>query len=290
AATSLTGSGTVSISLSAGSGTITASGGTLDLSGSVSGRPLAIASGSASGLKVDGTAGSGGVSISRANETLELGASGSRTVSAAEGMTNGTMRVDGGTLTDSSGVTIGSGATLTGTGTAGVITLAGGTVTQSGGTLTLTSITGSGTVNGVTGAGTITASGGTLDLTGTISGATLAIASGSASVLKIDGTASSGAISISSAHQTLEIGATGSLTLSAAQSIPNGTIRLDGGTLTDSSGVTIVSGATLTRTGPAGPTRRSSDPVTQSGGTLTLTSITGSGTVNGVTGAGTITA
>src|SRR5262249_57830565 len=100
-----------------------------------SGRPLAIASGSASVLKVDGTASSGAISISSANQTLEIGASGSLTLSAAESITNGTIRLDGGTLTDSSGVTIGSGATLTGTGTAGGNTLSGGTVTQSGGPL-----------------------------------------------------------------------------------------------------------------------------------------------------------
>src|SRR5205807_228515 len=106
---------------------------------------------------------------------------------------------------------------------------------------------------GVTGAGTLTASGGILDLTGTISGATLAIGSASAATLKIDGSATtSSAITLNNSNQTLEIGASGALTINAAESITNGTIRLDGGTLTDAPGVTIGSGATLTGTGTAG--------------------------------------
>src|SRR5580704_19253618 len=75
-------------------------------------------------------------------------------------------------------------------------------------------------------AGTLTASGGTLDLTGTVSGRTLAIANVAGSILKIDGTATTAAataIAIANNTQTLEIGTAGSLTISAAESITNGT-------------------------------------------------------------------
>ena len=75
------------------------------------------------------------ISINNANQTLEIGASGALTISAAESITNGKIQLDGGTLTDASGVTIGAGALLTGYGTAGAVTLSGGTVTQTGGTL-----------------------------------------------------------------------------------------------------------------------------------------------------------
>ncbi len=44
-------------------------------------------------------------------------------------------------------------------------------------------------------------------------------------------------------NQTLEIGAAGALTINAAESITNGTIQLDGGTLTDNAGLTVGSGA-----------------------------------------------
>jgi len=100
--------------------------------------------------------------------------------------------------------------------------------------------------------GTITASGGTLDLTGTVnSGPSLTIDSTTPSVLKIDGTATAAtAIAISSSNQTLEIGVTAVLTVSATESITNGTIQLDGGIYTAPTGLPFVldihSGATLT--------------------------------------------
>ena len=168
--TSLTGFGFVRGGTISGTGAITASGGTLDISNAIdSGAALAIGSTVASDLLIDGTATSANaIAIGSANQTLEIGTAGSLTITAAENITTGTIKLDGGTLIDSAGVTIGSAATLTGTGTAGDITVSGGTVAQTGGTLTLASITGQGTVSGAPGvSGAITASGGTLDLTGT---------------------------------------------------------------------------------------------------------------------------
>ncbi len=281
--TSITGSGMVNGAPSV-SGAITASGGTLDLTGTPSFGSLAIDSGSVSDLLINGTAtASTAIAIDNANQTLEIGAAGALTINAAESITNGKIQLDGGSLTDALGLTIGSGATLTGSGTAGAITVAGGTITQSGGTLSLTSITGSGMVNGAPSvSGAITASGGTLDLTGTPSFGSLAIDSGSVSDLLINGTATaSTAIAIDNANQTLEIGAAGALTINAAESITNGKIQLDGGSLTDALGLTIGSGATLTGSGTAGAITVAGGTITQSGGTLSLTSITGSGMVNG---------
>jgi len=103
------------------------------------------------------------------------------------------------------------------------------------------------------------------------SGVVLAISAASASNLWIDGSATSAApISISSSNQTLSVGATGSLTIDAAQSVTNGHIVLHGGTLTDTSGLTIGAGATLSGYGTigSGTTVDGTGSVTASGGVL----------------------
>lgn len=165
-------------------------------------------------------------------------------------------------------------STLTVTGTSSVslghITIAGGKISAGGLTLASgTSLSGSGTVAApLSGAGTITASGGTLDLTGTVSSA-LSINSAVASDLKIDGTATAATIAISSANQTLEIGAAGSsLTISASESITGGHIQLDGGTLADASGITLGAGATLSGMGTVSAPVSGGGTITASGGTL----------------------
>ncbi|MEK9283021.1 Ig-like domain-containing protein [Bradyrhizobium sp. ISRA442] len=281
ASATLIGSGTVAANIAAGTGTITASGGVLNLNGTVaSGNAFTIASASASTLKFSGTSTMAtAVSITSANQTLEVGAGGNLTIGSTEIVTNGKIVLSGGTLTDSNGIVISSGATLSGTGTAGAITLSGGTITQTGGTLTLASIIGSGNVNGTITNAAITAKGGTLDLFGSIAGtSTLAIDFSAATILKIDGTVSSGAISIVSSNQTLEIGATGSLTLTSAQSITNGKIQLDGGTLTDAFGLSIDNAATLIGKGIVAATVNTSGigTITASGGTLEFSSAVGS--------------
>ena len=138
-------------------------------------------------------------------------------------ITNGKIQIDGGTLSDNGGLTIGSGATLVGKGTVN------GPITGSG-------------------SGVVKASGGVLDLKGTVNGGvSLQIDTAAGSVLKIDGTATTtAAIAISNAKSDFAgNGPSGALTLGAAESITNGKIQIDGGTLTDNAGLTISSGATV---------------------------------------------
>ena len=99
-------------------------------------------------------------------------------------------------------------------------------ITDSGSAQTITdngTLIGAGSVaSGVTlaGTGTVKASGGTLICWAQCSsGPTLAIDTTAGSDLKIDGTATSKAITINNANQTLEVGATGELTISAAQNV-----------------------------------------------------------------------
>jgi large repetitive protein len=223
--TDLIGRGTINATLS-GTGSVTAkNGGTLDLTGAVdSGLTLTIDAGAANILKLDGmVTTTSAIAISDVNQTLEIGPTGSLTISSsAESITAGTIQLDGGTLSDSAGITIGNRATLTGKGTvAGVL---------------------KGTGNAV-----INASGGTLDLTGTVTGSSsLRIDTTPGSTLKIDGIATSGGIAINNVNQILEIGSSGDLTISAAESITNGKIQLDGGKLTDTGGITLGAGARLT--------------------------------------------
>src|SRR6266567_2878562 len=181
------------------------------------------------------------------------------------------------TISDS-GATLAIGtSTLTVAGTindqSGQITIAGGKI--SAGSLALVSATtsslsGWGTVAApVSGSGTVRASGGTLDLTGTVSGITLVIATAAASDLKIDGTVTTtGAIAIGSSNQTLEIGAAGSLTIGAAETITGGKIQLDGGTLTDASGINFGTGGTLSGYGVLSATLSGGGTITTNGGTL----------------------
>jgi len=253
----LTGYGTVDASIASSAGTITASGGTLHLMGTVGSTPMAIASGTTSVLSIENTATSAAaIAMTSANQTLAIGASGTLTIGAAESISNGTIALAGGTLADASNLTIGTSATLIGFGTVAA--------------------------NIAAGAGTITASNGTLHLTGTVaSGPTLTIASGSASVLSVENTATAAsAIGISNANQTLAIGASGNLTIGAAESVAAGKITL-AGSLTDTSGLTLaggtISGAgsvsastAITGSGAVGISVVGRT-VTASGGTLDLT-------------------
>ncbi|WP_296713372.1 Hint domain-containing protein [Rhodoblastus sp.] len=124
--------------------------------------------------------------------------------------------------------------------------------------------------------------GGTLDVTGAIaSNIQLGFANTTVtSVLKLESTSTiNSAIAITSATQTLEIGATASLTLGIGESITNGTIKLDGGSLTDTTGFAIGAGAKIIGTGTVTGPISGSGTITASGGNLTLTgSITSSGT------------
>ncbi|MSP02778.1 MAG: hypothetical protein EXR07_17285 [Acetobacteraceae bacterium] len=248
AGATLTGAGTVNASLS-GSGTVIAQGGALALTGSVaSGLVLSIDSSAAANLKISGTAtAASAIAIGSANQTLEIGATGNLTLTSAESITNGTIKMNAGAvLTGSAGLDVGAGALLTG----------------------------AGTVNSpLSGTGTVTALGGTLALTGNFSGGpVLTIDSGAAADLKFSGTATIDPVAIASANQTLEIGATGNLTLTAAESITNGTIQLDAGaSLTDAATITIGAGAQLTGAGTVNAALAGTGTITAKGGKLELT-------------------
>ena len=186
-----------------------------------------------------------------ATDTLQFNAAGNTASSVT--LNGGTLRLNAGTttLTVTNALVVGSGtvnlvaagATLTDN---EGLTLAGESITGLGSVAANTNISGFGTVAvPISTGGTITASGGTLDLTGTVTGRTLVIGTMPGSDLKIDGTTISAAITISDPNQTLEIGVAGALTINAAESITNGEIQLDDGTLTDNAGLTVGSGAKL---------------------------------------------
>src|SRR5580700_3722885 len=255
---SLSGFGTLNIAGNiTGLGTLQASGGLLDVFGTIaSGVVLSIDSTAGSDLRIDGSViSAAAITLDNAAQDLEIGAAGSLTIGAAQSIASATVALSGGMLTDSSGLAIGNAATLSGFGTVAA--------------------------DIASGAGTITAAGGTPRLTGTVaSGLAFTIDTANASTLSFENTATAAAaISISSVNQTLAIGASGSLTISAAESITNGTISLSGGSLTDASGLTIGNGALLTGFGTvAANITATSGAITASGGTLRLT-----GTVTGGT-------
>jgi len=170
--------------------------------------------------------------------------------------------------------------------TAGHITIAGGKINDAGGMAlasSSSSLSGWGSVAGsLSGNGTVTASGGTLDLTGTVNGPQLLIATAAGSDLKIDGTATAtGVIAISSANQTLEVGAAGSLTIGAAETVSAGHIQLDGGSLADASGIALSTGATLSGNGTVSAAVSGAGTITANGGILEFTNaVDGSGTTS----------
>ena len=151
---SLSGFGTVTANLTrSGSGTadtITASGGTLDLTGTFgAGLIAAISAGSASDLKVDNIATSNAaIAITSVNQTLEIGSTGELTLGANQNVTLGTIKLDGGTMVDlgAGGISLGTGTdsgSLSGLGVVGAdqLTRSGSgtanTITATGGKLTL---------------------------------------------------------------------------------------------------------------------------------------------------------
>ena len=132
------GNGVVNAALS-GTGTITAVGGTLHLTGTVATGPtLTIADGSVLSIENTATA-AGPITIDTSNETLAIGAKGNLTINGGgESITNGTILLSqGGQLSDGSGFTIGSGAGLVGAGKVTGAIGGSGIVEASGGTLEL---------------------------------------------------------------------------------------------------------------------------------------------------------
>ena len=213
-----------------------------------------------SNLKIDGTATSAAaITLNNANQTLEIGAAGSLTIGAAQTATNGTIKIDGGTLTDTAGITL---------------TSPGGPDRLGDGHREHRLVRhrhGEGERRHAGSPGDCQQRRGAVRSTPT-----------AGSTLKIDGTATSAAaITLNNANQTLEIGATGSLTINAAQTATNGTIKIDGGTLTDAAGITLTSPATLTGSGTiaANTALSGTGTVTASGGTLDLLGTVNSGLV-----------
>jgi large repetitive protein len=257
----LSGNGTVSGGAISGLGTITASGGTLDIGNAISSGPtLTIGTTANSDLKLDNVAtAASAITINNTNQTLEIGARGALTIGAIQSVASGNILVDGGTITDAAGISFGASGGVIGT-------LNGfGTVAAN-----LTKVSGAG-------ATIITASGGTLDLTGTFgTGLGAAISTTSASDMRFDSTSTVAALSINNGFQTLEAHS-GVLTLTGAQTVSLGKILMSGGTLGDSSGIVLGTGqgaGTLTGFGTvtAAITEAvsSSSLVVASGGTLIL--------------------
>jgi Hint domain len=205
--------------------------------------------------------------------------SGAATLSGT--FTTGTLAVTdsmtiGGTVTTTSG---GGGASVASSGK--TITMSSGSVldaTFGGLTLNSGTLSGVGTVKGAvtnSGGGTIKGSGGTLDFTGNVStGLTWSLAATAGSTLEFNGTATAaGAVAISSATQTLQIGSGGVVTLGALESITNGTILMSGGSLSDSAKATLGTSSTLTGFGTFNPifTGTNTGTVDGKGGVLDLT-------------------
>jgi len=177
----------------------------------VSGRTLAIARVANSDLKIDGTATAAAISITSANQTLEIGASpASLTLTSAQAVRLGKIQRDGGTLTGTSGITLGSGTNngfITGFGKVAAAVSHGGTGTGS----------------------SVTATGGTLEVTGVVTGVnTLAIGGGASDKLLLDGASSATSVTFAGSTGTLEINTAGeTVTVTNAMTVGANTVKLD---------------------------------------------------------------
>jgi len=154
-----------------------------------------------------------------------------------------TLAVNGAVVTVSGSASIAAGSTLS---------MYGGSFSAQGGITVSGTISGAGTLGGpISGNGVIEASGGMLEISNTIaSGSTLVI--DSSAVLKIDGVATTGAGTAFGGYrmvdtkQTLEIGSQGALTITALERNTAGTLKLDGGTITDQYGIQNAKNVTIT--------------------------------------------
>ena len=215
-------------------GNASAASGTLDIVGNITkGVVLGIATNAtkASTLLLDGTAeAASALSLTSSSQNLRIGAAGALTIDQAQTVAAATIAMAGGSLTDASGIVFGAGAT------AGFM--------QGFGTVNA-NLT-SGLVSPATG-GRIAADGGVLDLKGSVgSNLQFQILDTAATALKIDGTATSSFgignaafTDMRSANQTLEVGATGALTIAQQQQVSNGLIKMSGGSLNDTKGIVL---------------------------------------------------
>ena len=232
-----------------------------------------------SALQIDATAeAQTALTMNSFLQTLKVGSAGTLTIDQAQTVSgSAVIQLAGGTLADGNGITLGA------TGTSNV-----GTITGFG-TIAAAIVSGVGTAAG----GFVIANGGLLELTGSVgTNVELELQSTVASSLKIDGSAistfsigdSPTHVAISSALQTLEIGASGLLTIDSVQTVVAGTIQLDGGTLIDTSGIVLGndtvagtihgSGTILTPVTTGGTA--SGNAITAIGGTLSLIGSIGS--------------
>jgi hypothetical protein len=252
----ITGLGIVTGAINAtGAAHITANGGTLEIASNVSKTgagsvALTVGSGASDRLKLDGTSTATSLTFSGSTGTLELNTSGTLALTSSLSIGANTVQLDGSSshLTDNAGISLSTG-TITGLGTVtGAITASSTAhITANGGTLTI--------ANGITDGG---------------SALTLTI-TGNSDRLVLNGTDAAHTVSFGGSG-TLEIGAAATLTVGTSTSITSGTIQLDGGTLTDVSGLTIGSLATLIGSGTVSGSLGGSGIVEASGGTLHLTS------------------
>jgi large repetitive protein len=152
-----------------------------------------------------------------------------------------TLTVNGAVVTVSGTASIAPGSTLS---------MYGGSFSTQGGIIDSGTISGAGTLGGpISGNGVIEARGGMLEISNTIAtGSTLVI--DSLAVLKIDGVATTGAASggfrMVDINQTLEIGSQGALTITAQEKNTAGTLKLDGGTISDQYGIQNAKNVTIT--------------------------------------------
>lgn len=270
-------------SLAVSGGSLGMSGGTLDASGA---------------LTLSGT---GSIGLYNTAATLEAGSlsqtggslgmsGGTLAVTGQASFTGGTDVFYGGSTVDAGSLQVGSssaaqtltvnGAAFAVSGTASIaagstLSMYGGSFSTQGGITDSGTISGAGTIGGpISGTGTVYAEQGTLDLTGTVaSGLTFEIAA--YGDLKVDGTATmANSLGLIDYNQTLEIGPSGSLTVTAAESDHAGTIKLDGGTLTDAQGFKTGSAITIAGFGTINGTEYGlvyqGPDVEATGGTLTL--------------------
>src|SRR5262249_19090775 len=159
----------------------------------------------------DGTATSGAITINDADQTLEIGATGNLTITAAQTVSLGKIQLDGGTLTDTSGIVLGSSTN-------------NGSIQGSGKVAAHITHGGTGTASMITG------NGGTLEVTGTVTSMnTLRVGSTSGDKLQLDGASSATTVTfLGTSGGTLQTGST--LTVTSAMAVSGNTLQL-GGTL-----------------------------------------------------------
>jgi hypothetical protein len=248
-ALTLSGSGSIGLYNTAATlkaGSLAQTGGSLGMSGGT----LAVA---------DQASFTGGTDVFYGGSTVDAGSLQLGSGSAAQ-----TLTMSGGVVTVSGTASIAAGSTLS---------MYGGSFSTQGGLTVAGTISGDGTLGGpLGGSGILYAEHGTLDLTGPVaSGLTFQIYGD----LKIDGTATmANSLTLGDPNQTLEIGPSGSLTITAAETDHEGTFKLDGGTLTDAQGFKTGSAITIAGFGTINGTEYGlvyQGPVVEAtGGTLTL--------------------